>query len=59
MEKRCDDVDCCGECRSPAGDVRDLVMQRQPTPIRDPIGRATFFAVNKPLENQLLFQEMH
>jgi hypothetical protein len=40
--QRCDDVDCCGECRSPAGDVRDLVMQRQPTPIRDPIRKGHF-----------------
>ena len=40
--KRCGDVACCGECRSPVGDVRNLVMQRQPTPILDPIRKGHF-----------------
>ena len=35
--RRCSNKDCCGEFRTPTENgVRDLAMQRQPTPIIDP-----------------------
>ena len=47
--KKCDNVDCCGGIRTPI-DVRELAMQRQPTPRRDPHRKGNFLRRNEALK---------